>query len=151
MPPRPPPWKYRMASACSPAPPTPRLAAAQARVTRPLCSTRITRFHRYYGAVRPCAPHRYSAPHSSCCLGVSLSWPSGVFSTQATVSAHRFPRSAQEPEQGSRHLHPGRRLGSKQVSPRLVPGQRLLPVSTSSIRFRHVVSGLSTFAFLALT
>jgi hypothetical protein len=34
----------------------------------------------------------------------------------------RFPRSTQEPEPRSRRLHAGRRLGSKQVPPRLIPG-----------------------------
>jgi len=33
----------------------------------------------------------------------------------------RFPRSTQEPEPSSRRLRAGRRLGSKQVSPRLIP------------------------------
>ena len=28
-------------------------------LTRPLCSSRITSLHRYYGSVRPSAPHRY--------------------------------------------------------------------------------------------
>jgi len=39
----------------------------------------------------------------------------------------RFPRSAQEPEPRSRRLHAGRHLGSRQVSPRLVPGERNTP------------------------
>src|SRR5487761_140686 len=145
MPPRQPPWKSQMVLACSPAPSTPWLTTEQARVTRPLRSARITRPHHYYGAIRPCAPHRYSASRSSCCLRVSLSRP------DAAVSTPRFARSAQEPEPGSRHLHAGRRLGGKQVSPRLIPGQRLLPVSTPSLRFRHAIGGLLTLAFLALT
>jgi hypothetical protein len=34
----------------------------------------------------------------------------------------RFPRSAQEPDSGSRHLHAGRHPGSKQVAPGLFLG-----------------------------
>jgi len=34
----------------------------------------------------------------------------------------RFPRSTQEPEAGSRRFHAGRHLGSRQVSPGLLPG-----------------------------
>src|SRR5262249_16258890 len=34
----------------------------------------------------------------------------------------RFPRSTPKPGPSSRHLHAGRHLGSKQVSPRLIPG-----------------------------
>ncbi len=39
----------------------------------------------------------------------------------------RFPRSLQKPESSSRRLYAGCRLDSKQVSSRLVPGQRLKP------------------------
>jgi len=35
-------------------------------------STRITRLHRYYELIRPCAPRRYSHPRSSRSLGFSL-------------------------------------------------------------------------------
>ena len=34
----------------------------------------------------------------------------------------RFPGSLREPEPSSRHLYAGRRVGSKQVSPTLIPG-----------------------------
>jgi hypothetical protein len=34
-------------------------------MVQPLRSTRITRFHRYYELIRPCAPPRYSGPWSS--------------------------------------------------------------------------------------
>src|SRR6266568_2581675 len=86
-----------MASACSSALPS-RLADQHARVCCPLRSTRVTGLHRYYKAVRPCTPPRYSAPRSCCCLGASL----------------------------SRLLHAGHHLGGRQVSPRLLPRQRLL-------------------------
>jgi hypothetical protein len=38
-----------------------------------LRSTRITGLHRYYEPVRPCAPHRYSAPYGFAASEVSLS------------------------------------------------------------------------------
>ena len=34
-------------------------------MTSPRRSTRITGRHHYHGAVRPCAPHQYTAPHGS--------------------------------------------------------------------------------------
>jgi hypothetical protein len=116
------------------------LTAKPARVTRPLRSARITRHHRYYGAVRPCDPHRYSAPHGFSRLGVSLSRPGGQRpSERSAVSGHRFPRSMPEPGPNSRQLHAGHHLGSKQVSPRLIPGQPLLPGSDVTLRIstRH--------------
>src|SRR5487761_410246 len=48
-----------------------------------------------------------------------------------------FPRSTLTPESGSRRLYAGCHLGSKQVSPRLVPSTKASSVSTSLI-------GLST-------
>src|SRR5450755_3342725 len=74
LPPRPAAWKSqtacRQASARSPAPPaSSRLTTKQARMTRPRRSTRITGRHRYHEAVRPCAPHRYSAPRGSAAWG----------------------------------------------------------------------------------
>jgi hypothetical protein len=44
----------------------------------------------------------------------------------------RFARSTQEPGSGSRDLYAGRRPGSMQVSPGLVPVSHKLPVLTSS-------------------
>jgi hypothetical protein len=97
------------------------VCAKQARVTRPLCSTRITGLPRYYRAVRPCTSLRYSAPCGFCRLGISLSGPPGHSSGPAQCRGCRFPRSAREPESGSRRLNAGRRLGSAQVHPRLMP------------------------------
>src|SRR5487761_1622060 len=114
------------------------LPADQTKMARPLRSTRITRLHHYYGSVRRCiAPARYSAPCGSCRLGFSLSlqvrhWP--VPSQRLGCS---FPRSTLAPEPGSRRLCAGCHLGSKQVSPRLVPSTKASSVSTSLI-------GLST-------
>ncbi len=136
------------ASTCPPAPPArSRLTARHAWMTRPLRSARITRHHRYYEPVRPCAPHRYSAPRSSRCLGSSLSRPRGQIQPleRPPYRGDRFPRSIPEPELSSRRLHAGHHLGSKQVSPRLIPGQVIIPRfrchlytfdTSSAVRFR---------------
>ena len=60
--------------------------------------------------LRPCVPHRYSGTRG----GFPL----------VRLPLHRddrFPRSTSEPGSSSRHLYAGRRLGRKQVTPRLVP------------------------------
>ena len=112
-------------------------------MTRPLRSARITGHRRYYEAVRPCAPHRYSAPRRSCGLGSSLSRPGdrGSPVNGRRYRSDRFTRSAPEPELSSRRLYAGHRLGSKQVSPKLIPGQRLHPgfdvVDTLSTRHQR--------------
>src|SRR5713226_6157379 len=62
---------------------------------------------------------------SARCLGFSLWLPTTTVSWPFTLSDGRFPRSTQEPELSSRHLHAGHSLGSKQVAPRLLPRERL--------------------------
>src|SRR3954447_14862320 len=128
--PRPPTWRSETAfpAALVPSPDSSRprrLIAERTRATRPLRSTRITRLHRYYETVRPCAPHRYSAPHSFRCLRRSLS---------PVVSTHdrprwgdRFPRSVPTPEPSSRHLYAGHHLANRQAPARLIPEQQLDP------------------------
>ncbi len=63
----------------------------------------------------------------------------------------RFPRSMQEPEPSSRHLHAGRHLGSQQAPPRLIPGLQSIPGFDVTFVFRHVISGSLSLAFLAHT
>ena len=60
----------------------------------------------------------------------------------------RFPRSTQEPDSRSRHLYAGRRPGSKQDSPGLIPEYQQPPVLTSSLSFRHLISGSLALASL---
>ncbi len=120
------------------------MTAEQARMIRSLRSTRITGLHRYYEAVRLRAPHRYSRPRGFNHLGNSLPRPAAgdLRHWPAAARDDRFPRSMQEPEPGSRHLHAGRHLGSKQVSPRPIPGQDPKPgfaiVSELSTRHRWI-------------
>ena len=62
----------------------------------------------------------------------------------------RFPRSTQEPDSRSRHLYAGRRPGSKQDSPELIPEYQQPPVLTSSLSFRHLISGSLALASLII-
>ena len=107
-----------------------RLTDQQARMTRPLRSARITGPHRYYEAVRPCAPHRYSAPHGFRRLGCSLPrTTAGRCCTTGRPRARddRFPRSTPKPRPSSRHLHAGHHLASQQAPARLIPGPHAAP------------------------
>jgi hypothetical protein len=144
--PRPAAWKPQTtclrASTRSPAPPAhARLTAEQARMIRSPRSARATGPHRYYKAVRLCAPHRYSALTASTTLGNSLSRPAAGNPRHRPAAARddRFPRSTQEPKPGSRHLHAGRHPGGKQVSPRPIPGQDPKPgfAIVSELSTRH--------------
>lgn len=115
---------------------------------------------RYYEAIRPCPPHRYSAPYGFSRSGIS---PSPRHEITVAVSAGRFPRSVPEPGPGSRHLYAGRHLGSKQVSPRLIPramthpGSAVTSVLTTPtvVRFRSPSwpppDGLTARLFATLT
>ncbi len=83
---------------------------------RPFGPAPLQRLQPYYERLRPCAPHRYAPPCRVCLLGL--------------LPSHRddrFPRSSPEPDSRSRRLHAGRRLGSTQVSPNLVPGPKSNP------------------------
>ena len=77
--------------------------------------------HRYYEAVRPPAPHRYSPPRSFSCLGFSLTPTASTCGR--THRGEGFPRSTPEPEPSSRHLHAGHHLASQQAPARPIPGQ----------------------------
>jgi hypothetical protein len=119
------------------------LTTKQTKTTRPLRSARITRHHRYYETLRPCAPRRYSAPRSFRCLGCSLS-PDGPTPTRP-CRGDRFPRFLPAPDPSSRHLCAGHHLASQQAPARLVPGQQLDPgfddtatLSTLQQWFTHV-------------
>jgi hypothetical protein len=106
------------------------LTAETARMTRPLRSTRITGLHSYYEAVRPCAPHRYSAPRGFCRLGFSLPrTAAGQCCATGRPRAwdDRFTRSAPKPRPSSRHLHAGHRLANRQAPARLIPGEARTP------------------------
>jgi hypothetical protein len=66
----------------------------------------------------------YSAPILRICTFILAGFPLGFFHWHRS---RRFPRSEQKPVSRSRRLHAGHHLDSKQVSSRLVPGQRFPP------------------------
>src|SRR6266498_3579299 len=94
------------------------LTCAFSQIAGLLRSTRVTRLHRYYEPVRPFASHQY---------WLLMGPPLGVLPSHRS---DRFPRSAQEPELGSRRLHAGHHSSSKQVS------LELSPEPTTGARFR---------------
>src|ERR1700751_1687482 len=63
-------------------------------VTCPLRSTDITPLPRYYGAVRPCPPHRYFRPRSFAACSFSLGIVGQIlkFRTRVMPPIHRAPR-----------------------------------------------------------
>src|SRR6266545_4135236 len=65
----------------------------------------------------PARPRRYSAPRGFCRSGVSRTTPD----TPAAASRRAFARSEREPRSRSCCLYAGPHLGSKRVSPRLIP------------------------------
>jgi pimeloyl-ACP methyl ester carboxylesterase len=125
-------YPHRCAEALAAAPGPVQTAAPsqRTRMTHPRRSTRITGSHRYHEAVRPCAPHRYSAPHGSGRLGVSLPRTTAgqcCATGRPQARSDRFPRSTPEPGPSSRHLHAGHHLANRQAPARLIPGRHTKP------------------------
>jgi hypothetical protein len=109
-------------------------------MTRPLRSTRITGLHSYYGAVRPCAAHRYSAPRGFARLRISRPRPTAGSSATGRPQARgdRLPRSTPEPRPSSLRLHAGHHLTNQQAPVRPNPAATALP------RFRCHLSRFDT-------
>src|ERR1039457_1577090 len=102
----------------------------------PFAPAPLQDLHRYYKAVRPPAPHRYSPPRGFRRLRFSLTLaaPTRSLNRDRATSA------------------PDTHLASKQAPARLFPGQQLDPgFGLSSLRFRRFISGSLTFAFSAHT
>ena len=72
--------------------------------------------HRYYGPVRPCAPHRYSRTRSVRCLWFSPSRPK---TSAVSIGATGSPDFMPAPATSSRHLYTEHRRGHIQAAPRL--------------------------------
>jgi hypothetical protein len=94
-------------------------------MTRPLGSTRITGLHSYHETVRPCAPHRYSAPRGSAARGVSLPRTAAGQRLRhwscagAGRQVHTFPTGARTRlAPPPRRTPPGQSAGSRQAHPR---------------------------------
>ena len=120
--------------------PPKRLTAVHARIARPLRSPRITRVHRYYGPIRPCASHRLLNP-SQFHLLEALAVPASHLH-RPRYRGDRFPSSARTPGLCSRRLHAGHHLANRQAPARLIPEQRLDPgfdvIDTLTTRHRTV-------------
>ena len=84
----------------------------------------------YYGLLHPCAPHRYSGSR-------------GGFPLERLPSHRddRFPRSATEPDPGSRRLQAGRRSGRTSG---LRPNSSRQPLPSPRFRHRPVNFGTSS-------
>ena len=96
----------------------PRRVGLQTTVNCPAPSPRtpLQGPHRYYGPVRPCAPHRYSRTRSVRCLRFSLSRPKTL---AVSIGATGSPDFMPAPATSSRHLYTGHRRGHIQPAPRL--------------------------------
>ena len=139
-----------------PAPPTrKRLTAKPARTTRPLRSS-PSRPHRYYKTVRPCAPHRYSAPRSSRCLGIfpcatdrgpqQRHWPARPVGATGSPTFHARAKTTLAPP--PRRTPPGQSTGTRQAHP---GAPKHPPVSMPPKVFRRVISGSLALAFVIHT
>ena len=113
--------------------------------------------HRYYGPVRPCAPHRYS-PTRSVLLLVVL--PLAASYAGRLYRGDRFSCSVPAPATSSRHLYTGHHRGHIQAAPRLrahrrrafVPGPPTDPgFDAIVVSFRCVSSGSHMFVFSSHT
>jgi hypothetical protein len=103
------------------APPVTGWPPAAAGYRSPFGPVPLQDLHPYYGLPRPCAPLRYSGSRGGLPLEL-LPWHRD----------DRFPRSATEPDPGSRRLQAGRRSGR---APGLRPNLSRRPLP--SLRFRH--------------
>ena len=93
----------RVASECHKALPQARgsshcwLTTSRGRSVGPLRSTRVTRLHRYYEPVRPCASHRYSAPRGSATWRSPLASRRQVPTFRTRACAGLTPSSCRSP------------------------------------------------------
>src|ERR1700723_3924869 len=107
---------------CSMVPPS-QLTIFHCQVTRPPRSIRITRLHRYYGSICPCASP-VLLPHGGLPLVLLLrTLAAYVLPRSLSVLARRqVPCSASEPNCCSRHLYAGHHLDNRRALSRLLPG-----------------------------
>jgi hypothetical protein len=112
------------------APPVTGWPPAAAGYRSPFGPVPLQDLHPYYGLLRPCAPHRYSGSR-------------GGFPLERLPSHRddRFPRSATEPDPGSRRLQAGCRSGR---APGLRPNSSRRPLPSPRFRHRPVNFGTSS-------
>jgi hypothetical protein len=127
-----------------------RLTDRRTRTTRPLRSTRVTRLRRYYGAVRPCIPHRYSAPRGFCHLEFSLS-PAGRLFAPRTAGRYRNTSShvpCQSPNRARATFRPDTAWAVNRLPPDSSRGNDSTPLSMSPLRFRPVIGWFASARLL---
>src|ERR1019366_3629102 len=93
-----------------------RLTHPRGRIAEPLRSTRVTRLRRYYGPIRPFAPHRYSPPSWGCHSEFSLRI--GAIGSHVPHESLSRARAA---------FMPVTARAVSRLPPSFVPGQRLEP------------------------
>ena len=121
--------------------------------------------HRYYEPVRPCAPHRYSAPHGCRRLGSSLS-PAGRLNQPTCGRVGTGTTGSPVPCQRLRRAHATYTPGTARPARRPPPGSRhtttigraFIPGTPDNpgfdaivLFFRCVSSGSHTFVFSSHT
>ena len=96
------------------------LTSGRPDLSDPFTPAPLQSLHRYYESVRPCAPHRYSAPRGVPPLASSLSTtrgPTPPISTGRHYRGDRFSCSMPAPATSSCHLYTGHHQGSMQAAP----------------------------------
>src|SRR5512132_1325364 len=111
-----------------------RLTHPCGKIVGPLRSARVTRLLRYYGSIRPCAPHRYASPswvrHSESSLRIGATGSHVPHKSLSRARAAFMPVTAR---------------AVSRYPPSFIPGQQLEPgfddvhmLSTRRQRFTHV-------------
>src|SRR5215472_7184644 len=106
------------------------LASGRSDPSGPFTPAPLQGLHRYYGPVRPCAPHRYSAARGVRRLRSSLSQP-GKSPPAITIGATGSP----VPCQRLRRAHATSTPGTTRTATRLPPGPRRAPAAPASRGF----------------
>jgi hypothetical protein len=86
----------------------------------PLAPAPLQSLRRYYGSVRPCAPHRYLCPSRCLTLGVlplAARGPTWPISPGRHYRGDRFSCLMPAPATSSRHLYTGHHQGHTQAAP----------------------------------
>src|ERR1022692_4452488 len=109
--------------------------------TQPLRSIPFPRLHRYYRLFRPWSPLPYSRPHgsSTCGFSVCIGVPGSHVPLDRLLRKLRPPECRMPLRSVNRHRRSSSRVNDTPA------------VSTSSLRFRHVISGSLAVLFLPVT
>jgi hypothetical protein len=110
-------------------------------ITQPLRSIPFPGLHRYYELFRPWAPLPYSHPRgsSTCGFSVRIGVPGSHVPLNRLLRKLRPPECRMPLRSVNRHRRSSSRVNDTPA------------VSTSSLRFRHVISGSLAVLFLPVT